>query len=272
MHAKDHLVSCKKCGMVFTGVEPTSEELQTYYSSYPVHDHITPVTVKRYNELLDAFEPYRKTGRIIDVGCGAGHFLECAAARGWSVHGTEYGTRALAACRSRGLEIIEGPLDPANYSPGSFDVICSFEVVEHLADPRKEWERMAGILRPGGLLYATTPNYRCIGHWHVGKEWTVVNYPEHLNYFTPKSLSDLARTQGLLTKWITTTGIIPNRACSPRSSSVAAKKDVQASQERLRSRIEGSVLLRVAKGTLNGLLNLLKVGDSMKAGFEKPLQ
>ena len=268
-HARDHLVRCSRCSLVFTGIEPTPEELTEYYRSYPAHGDLSPVTMKRFNELLDHFEQYRKTGRMIDVGCGAGHFLQLAAGRGWTVFGTEFGVNTVAACRAKGIDIIEGPLDPNNYEAGSFDVVCSFEVVEHLTHPVQEWERMASLLRPGGLLYATTPNYGCVSHFMTKGEWSVVSYPEHLNYFTPRTLKALAKSQGLRKKWLVTTGVTPQRLFSSRSSTKAERQHVSESQEHLRTRIEGNRGLQWVKSSINGALNFFKVGDSMKGGFEK---
>jgi len=256
--------------LVFTGIEPTADELADYYRSYPAHGDLSPVTMKRFNELLDRFEPYRKTGKMIDVGCGAGHFLQLAAGRGWAVHGTEFGVNTVAACRAKGIDIFEGPLDPNNYEAGSFDVVCSFEVVEHLTHPVEEWARMASLLRPGGLLYATTPNYKCVSHFVAKGEWSVVNYPEHLNYFTPRTLKALAQSQGFRKKWLVTTGVTPQRLFSSRTSTTAERQHIGESQEELRTRIEGNRMLQGAKRSINAVLDLLKIGDSMKGGFEKP--
>ncbi|MEZ4739924.1 MAG: class I SAM-dependent methyltransferase [Flavobacteriales bacterium] len=271
-HAANHLVRCGDCSLVFTQLDPSVEELVAYYTHYPVRDQLSPVTAKRYDELLDRFEPYRRTGKLIDVGCGAGMFLERAALRGWEVHGTEYGDRAVAACKARGVGIIEGPLDPANYAPGSFDVVCSFEVMEHLAHPKEEMERMLKILRPGGLLYITTPNYACIGHRLSGAEWNVVNYPEHLTYFTPSTLRRMAKSAGLRERWLLTTGMSMVRFRTKRSKDPGVRSNAMADQEALRVRLETAWHLKLAKRTIDGLLDLFGIGDSMKAAFEKPAQ
>ena len=256
--------------MVFVGVAPTDEELFAYYAHYPVHDNVSAVTLKRYNELLDGFERFRRTNRMIDVGCGAGIFLEMAAKRGWEVHGTEYGERALVACRSRGIRIIEGALDPANYEPEGFDVVCSFEVIEHLPRPKDELQRMVRILRPGGALYMTTPNYNSIGHLLAGSGWSVVNYPEHLNYFTPASLRRLGSTQQLHTIRLLTTGVSLVRLRVRHGQQRAEKDAALAAQDQLREQLETRPLLRFAKATANAVLNFFGAGDSMKATFQKP--
>jgi SAM-dependent methyltransferase len=272
LHADHHVVRCAACGLTYTGIAPTPEELQTYYGGYPVHDQVSPITLKRYDEILERLERFRKTNRIIDVGCGAGIFLERAALKGWEVHGTEFGQHALNACRARGISIIEGTLDPANYPPGHFDVACSFEVIEHLPYPGPEMENMARLLRPGGALYVTTPNYRSVGHWLTGRDWTVVNYPEHLNYFTPRTLRKLITSKGFRAYRVRTTGISLNRIKARHGHDRSEKEAVRTSQEDLRARLEHNPLLNLMKRTVDALLDLFGIGDNLKATFIKGSQ
>jgi SAM-dependent methyltransferase len=257
--------------MVYVSRRPSEAELMAYYANYPAVAHLTAVTEKRYNELLDRFEPFRKSGRLIDVGCGSGLFLQVAAERGWEVHGTEYGERPIAACKAKGIHIIEGALDPSNYPPGYFDVVCSFEVIEHLVDPGIELDRFNAILRPGGLLYVTTPNFNCLARRFSPKDWNVVSYPEHLMYFTPSTLVRMAGQHGFKPLWVTTSGISLYRWLTrKRVSDPQVKQQARQSQEEFRESLENRPLLRMAKSTLNGLLHLSGTGDSLKAGFLKP--
>lgn len=262
-----HLVRCRNCGAVFTDWMPTADELMAYYATYPAVNSVSPVTIKRYQEILDGFAAYRSTGRLLEVGCGGGLFLEQAAHKNWEVHGTEFGKRAVDACRQRGINIVEGPLDTVNYAHGSFDVICSFEVIEHVTDPAAEVRRMASLLRPGGILYLTTPNYNCVARRTSPSTWNVASYPEHLTYFTPRSMHRMLRAAGFRKAKLTTTGFSVQRWKMGRQANAAKKTASREAQEQLRSAMETKPHLRLAKRLVNAVLHLTRSGDSLKATY-----
>jgi 2-polyprenyl-3-methyl-5-hydroxy-6-metoxy-1,4-benzoquinol methylase len=131
-YQKDKLCQCQSCSFVFAQAIPTREELEKHYEGYSRNDYLSPITIKRYNELLDYFEQFRKTGKLIDVGCGIGYFLEEAQKRGWEVYGTEYTDEAIKICEHKGIIMKKGVLNPTDFEAESFDVITSFEVLEHI--------------------------------------------------------------------------------------------------------------------------------------------
>jgi len=156
------LVKCASCSMVFSSRNPTIVELESHYQGYGRNDYLSPITIKRYNEILDQFEKVRKTNRLLDVGCGIGYFLEVAKKRGWEVYGTEFTDEAIRICQTKGIQMQQGVLNPQNYSVESFDVITSFEVIEHINTPNAEMKNITSLLRKGGYFYVTTPNFNSL--------------------------------------------------------------------------------------------------------------
>jgi 2-polyprenyl-3-methyl-5-hydroxy-6-metoxy-1,4-benzoquinol methylase len=252
--------------MVFAGRVPTQVELEEHYRDYGHAWHDSPITRRRYRELLDSFEPHRATNRILDFGCGAGFFLEEARARGWEAHGTEFSGLALELARSKELPVLEAPVTADAFPAGHFDVITAFEVFEHVEDPRGQAALIARWLRPGGLLYCTTPNFASLSRRLLGSRWNVIDYPEHLCYFTPATLRSWLGGSGFRTESVRSTGVsvsrLRNRAPAPAQEGQPVSAD-----EQLREAIEGSRLLGLGKRAANGVLSALGLGDTLKGRF-----
>ena len=254
---------------MFASNIPSAQELNEYYSDYPVKSHRSPITINRYNELLDRFEQFRSTRNILDIGCGTGYFLDEAEKRGWQVHGTEYSPSSIASCRERGLLIHEGDLDVNNYSLEQFDVITSFEVIEHINDPKSELDKVKRVLRTGGLFYVTTPNFNSLSRNMVGSEWNIVNYPEHLSYYTPKTIHRVLTDSGFKKEWVKTTGFSVSRFKSSTNIEKQENVDPKNDDEKLRSKMEYNPLLKAVKWSINLGLDLFGKGDALKAGYIK---
>lgn len=270
-----HLCRCRECGFVFAGRLPSLDEIRRHYDGYGLRDPRSEVTARRYEELLDSFEPYRRTNRILDVGCGEGHFLEVAAGRGWEVHGTESTEGALGRNRARGIAMTLAPVRPGDLPSGAFDVVTAFEVVEHLADPVAEAAVMADVLRGGGLLYVTTPNFNAASRRALGPRWNVIEYPEHLCYFTASTLTAWLRSAGFIRVSLTTTGVSPRRLVQGVRSRKTTAEMTQppcatiANDERVREAIERSAGLRAVKLLVNASLSAVRAGDTLKGRFER---
>jgi len=266
---EDHLVCCSKCGFVFANAIPSSEELINYYSDYPIKSHRSDVTLKRYKTLLDEFEAFRQNNKILDIGCGTGYFLDEAKKRGWDVFGTEYSSESITNCRNRGIVIHEGQLQIDNYRNEEFDVITSFEVIEHINDPKEELGKIHRLLRVKGLLYITTPNFSSLSKHFGGSEWSIVNYPEHLSYYSAGTLDLLLKNSGFDRKWVMTTGVSISRFKASKNIEGQENVDPENDDEKLRVKMETNTLLKFAKWSINSFLKFFKIGDSLKAAYVK---
>jgi len=263
-----YLVKSQPLGFVFSSRIPTEEELIKHYDGYSREDYLSPITVKRYNELLDEFEVYRETGKLLDVGCGIGYFLDEAKKRGWDVHGTEYTDKAIAICKAKGINMKQGKLDPALYKEGMFDIVTSFEVIEHINNPQEEVQNIRTLLRSGGLFYVTTPNFNAIERYLLKEKYNVIQYPEHLSYYTKKTLHYLLSHNGFRKKKLQTTGFSITRI----RTSLGKKEGytgANVSDELVRQQLEKNSLMKTAKKIFNSVLNVLGLGSALKAWYIK---
>jgi len=136
-------------------------------------------------------------GRILDVGCGRGNFLEVMAARGFDVYGTEFS--AVSAQRARMLfpdRIFLGEHATTELAEQQFDLITLWHVIEHLRDPYGTVCRLHKLLKPEGRLVLAQPN---IDSWQArlgGAVWFHLDIPRHLYHFSPTTLAALLDQAG----------------------------------------------------------------------------
>jgi SAM-dependent methyltransferase len=270
MFSHAHLVKCRSCDFVFCKRIPTAEELTAHYTNYPRYASLSPITEKRYNELLDNLERFRKNNNLIDLGCSNGLFLDIAKKRGWNVFGTEYAQESIDHCAKKGIKVFKSDKLPAEFFDLSFDVVTSFEVIEHINTPNEEAAFVKKILRPGGAFYVTTPNFNSISRTLLKSKWNIVEYPEHLSYFTPATLNQLMIKHGFKKKFVITTGISFTRFKQSIGETEESRITNVNADENLRGKIERNPFLSLAKAGMNFFLNTFKMGDAMKALYTKP--
>lgn len=267
------LVRCHDCRFVFSRYMPTVAELIAHYDTYPRHDRISDITLKRYDALAELLSPYATERHWLDVGCGDGHLLARVQKHGWIVYGTEYTDTAVEICKRKGISMQQGPLHAAQYTPNSFDVITFIEVLEHINNPHEELENFRKLLRAGGALYITTPNFNAISRHLLKANWSIIEYPEHLCYYTPSTLHRLLHQHGFKRVTLTSTGITPSRLFRAKSKKEGTNNEQKISpilpDEKLRTITDSNPLGAAAKKMINGVLSLTGKGDTLKALYTK---
>jgi len=257
------LCICKKCGFTFSQKIPSVEELSNFYNGYGQYEYVSPITISRYNELIDQFESYRETNNILDIGSGTGVFLEEAKKKGWNVYGTEYGDDKVKIGEDKGINMEVGVFDPKNYQV-KFDVITSFEVIEHINNPQEEIRNISSLLRTGGMFYLTTPNFNSLSRRFLKEKWQQIFYPEHLSYYTAKTLSNLLKINSLKPINTKTTGISLTVYKKSKGADISLGNSEDSDDELMRQKMETNKLFGFIKVLLNGVLSLFKIGDTIK--------
>ena len=185
---------CGSCGLPTRG---GPESPPSYHDYLPdATRSLPPITRERYETLLSGLARYRGGGRFLDVGCGGGFLVETARDLGWEAVGTEVSRAAVEFGRERGLDLRHGTLVDTGLEAGAFDVITLMEVVEHVPDPAGLLRQAAELLRPGGALYLTTPNWNSLSRRVLGAAWHPISR-DHVVYLAPWSIRRALRAAGL---------------------------------------------------------------------------
>jgi SAM-dependent methyltransferase len=258
-------------------LEKAAEYYHDYYAGKsPEYD---PITEKRYHAILDSFERLKFPGRLLDVGCGMGHFLTVAEARGWQPTGLELsvsGLQLLTSLKAEGgwrFEVWNKDLLGADLPEGSFRVVTLFEVLEHLIDPLANLRKIHTLLEPGGLLYLTTPNFDSLSRYALGGRWRAIT-PEHLCLFNPPAVRACLKSAGFGPVRVLTKNIdVPEILAKWRRSRHAQERvNTFPATRAFRRTVESSRYLQLLKRAANAALWLLSLGETVEALAVKQLE
>lgn len=203
---------CRRCGLSYLRPRPTEADLRTFYNeTYYASDAPGSMGYAAYRrheagirlvagERLAMMRRYLRPGRLLDVGCAYGFFLQPARAADWDVVGVELAADAAAQAREEfGLDVRGGALRDQAFPDDSFDAVTLWDCLEHTLDPRAELEEVRRILRPGGYCFLTVPD---AGTWlarGLGGRWFGYRKAgEHTVFFTRAVLRALLTQAQLL--------------------------------------------------------------------------
>jgi len=164
------------------------------YSSYQAQEPTLRPTFQRF--LAELRRRGMTGGRLLEVGCAYGFFLD--EAKGFFDHrtGTDYSPAALEKARGRADRLILGGTGeiPAGEL---FDCIACIHVIEHIYDPAAFLRRLAGHLRPGGWIVLATPDMGSFWRSVMRRRWPFFKIPEHVTFLDRRTLPELLRRSGL---------------------------------------------------------------------------
>jgi 2-polyprenyl-3-methyl-5-hydroxy-6-metoxy-1,4-benzoquinol methylase len=146
---------------------------------------------------IDRIEPYRRTGRLFEVGAGLGLFLKTAGDADWQPEGNDISPVATAFAEKQcGGRVHAGEMETIDLERGVYDVVLCKDVFEHLREPGAVLRKLADALRPGGVIFFQTLSAQSLSLWFAPTGW--LYYGEgHLFIPTLKSLDLYFRAAGL---------------------------------------------------------------------------
>jgi SAM-dependent methyltransferase len=193
------MVQCNACGLVRSDpVAPAELLAQLYHqSAFTYTDEVADLK-RTYGGYLARLDSYgARQGALLEVGCGNGFFLQQALAQGYrSVRGVEPSQAAVsqAPAELRGA-IVCDLMRPGLFGPGEFDVICLFQVFDHVPDPGLLLDACHAALRPGGLVLALNHNVAAVSARLLGERSPIVDI-EHTYLYSLATMGRLFAAHG----------------------------------------------------------------------------
>ena len=189
------------CGLLYVNPAPPPSALAEYYAEYETYSDAGAECRKTDEEMmrlarrdLSRIERWHRPGRLLDVGCGRGHFLVAARERGWEVSGTELGGATDLEARA---EVARASLHWGELKDVAgeemFDLLAIREVLEHVADPRQTLTDARRLLKRDGVLFCHVPN---VGGLRIRLRRRPMASQLHLWHFAPATLRSLLEAVG----------------------------------------------------------------------------
>jgi SAM-dependent methyltransferase len=197
------VVKCGHCGLIYINPRPTQVAILRYYpegyrgfSRALSQNRVT----ERPRSILKRFSPLcsttswppvvpRRTGCVLDVGCGEGRTLYRLKQLGWQAHGVELDRKAANyASETLGLNVFCGQLEEACFPAEYFDVVTLHHSLEHLPHPLASLREAHRILKEGGEVIIEVPNARSLQARLFRARWVYWDTPRHLYTFSDVTL------------------------------------------------------------------------------------
>ena len=194
--------------MWVTTPQPSASDLPKYYQSEEYISHtdtqrnlfekvyhgVRSYSLQKKIRLIDKQTPI---GKLLDIGCGTGDFLEVAKKHGWEITGIEPNKDARDIAAKKTNSLIYDTVALNDFEANSFDVITLWHVLEHLPNLEMHVKLFNHLLKPNGLLIIAVPNYNSFDSKHYKEFWAAYDVPRHLWHFSQNSIKSLFGKENL---------------------------------------------------------------------------
>jgi SAM-dependent methyltransferase len=200
------VVTCARCDLTYVTPRLRDAALlaavydQSYWRSHAPKDRgygdyraDAPLYLATYRRRMRVVRRhFARPGRVLDVGCAAGYFLEVMRSEGWRITGLEPSDAIRPEAEKRlGRESVRaGLLGQVPFAPGSFELVTLWDVLEHVPDVVAALREVRRLLAPGGKLLIETQDVESLAARLLGRRWQHYKHAEHIYHFHARTLAD----------------------------------------------------------------------------------
>ena len=201
-------VECKRCSTLFVSPLPDEETIRKVYESPDYHAGVEASAPRMLEEARARAAVLHERGcrTLLEIGCGAGYFLDACTELGIEAEGVDGGPTG-ARARERGLVVHDTwveEFEPAH----EFDAVALWEVIEHLPRPISALQRLRTFVRNGGSLALSTPSWSGVPARAMRRRFPMLTPPEHLTIFSRDGLARLLERAGFRPfRWTSFSGL-----------------------------------------------------------------
>lgn len=199
-----NIVRCVNCGFIFLNPRPAKDEVINFYPSNfnqepptLIHKIWSACVAPIENSIIRIIKNYKKSGKLLDIGCGNGRFLSLMQKLGFDVWGCELNLNS----KDFAPKFLEGrifynELSKCNFAAKSFDVVIMIQSLEHVNQLDELFTEIRRIIKDDGIVFIYVPNMEFFEFRLFGPYYYNLEAPRHLYCFTRRSISKLLSRHG----------------------------------------------------------------------------
>lgn len=199
------IVCCGHCGLLRTDPRPSPDTIGAFYpDDYGPYGSVTSSDIvvnsarpwKRVVGLSVQNIPDVAPGRMLELGCASGNYMERMRQLGWDVEGIEFSSSAAATARERGFNVTDGAVENAENPIAKYNIIVAWMVLEHLHQPTHVLKRLLDWVEPDGHLVFSVPDSGAIERRVFGDAYYALHLPNHLYHYSPQTIQKVLNASG----------------------------------------------------------------------------
>jgi 2-polyprenyl-3-methyl-5-hydroxy-6-metoxy-1,4-benzoquinol methylase len=161
--------------------------------SYADYEGDKPILQKNFARFVQRLKPFSAGGRLLDLGCAYGFFLE-QAREFWQVEGVDVVADPTRFAREQlKLNVTTGDFLDVPFEPKTYDIVTMWDTIEHVRRPAAYVAKISQILKPGGILALTTGDVGSLMARLQGRQWRLYDPPFHIHYFSRRTVTRLLK-------------------------------------------------------------------------------